>query len=80
MAPIRDRVMKNNEQISSLLTDQEIHNDKLRILEIIYKNRLETKNDGDDKIDKPLTVFDTICNQIADNAAFCRQREQDLQG
>ena len=36
--------------------------------------------DPETGIVRPVTIFDTINNKIADNAAFCRKREQTLQG
>lgn len=77
--PVRDRVMNNNEQISALLSEHEAHKEKIKLLEIIYKNKLDSE-DPESGVVKPITVFDTINNKIADNAIFCREREQALQG
>ena len=75
MGPIKDRVMRNNEDIAKLLQTNERHTDKIRLLEIIYKNHNKAE-DGD----RPKTIFDTINNKIADNAVTCRKNEQTLQG
>lgn len=71
--------MQNNESLATLQTEQERHKEKIGNLEIIYQNR-QSSEDPASGASKPVTIFDTIHNKIADNAAECREREQAIQG
>jgi len=77
MGPVREKVILNNEQIANLLKDYEKHNFKIKQLEIIYYNMQEA-DDPDSGITRPISVFDSINNKIADNAATCRVHDQEL--
>jgi hypothetical protein len=49
---------------------------KIELLEIIYRDHEEAKTNNSKK--SPTTIFDSIKNKIADNAAECRRREHEL--
>ena len=78
VAPLRDKVITNNEQIMNITRDALIQADKLGKLEVVYFNRDES-GDPSSGLSRPKTIFDTINNKIADYASQFKRTEQQLE-
>jgi hypothetical protein len=76
IAPIRERVLNHNEEIAFSQKEMLKQAHKIELLEIIYRDHEEAKSNNSKK--SPTTIFDSIKNKIADNAAECRRREHEL--
>ena len=75
--PLRRRVMVNNEQIAEMTKDSLVHADKIDKLEIVYFNK-EQAMDPATGVARPINIFDTINNRIAEHATTSRENEQAL--
>ena len=69
--PLRRRVIVNNEQIAEITKNSLVHADKIDKLEIVYFNK-EQATDPATGVTRPINIFDTINNRIADNATTSR--------
>ena len=68
IGPLRERVIQNHEDISNMTKDFVRQAHKIDQLEIVYFNR-ENCDSEDSENEKPISIFDTINNKIADNMA-----------
>ena len=75
--PLRKRVIVNNEQIAEMTKDNLVHADKIDKLEIVYFNK-EQAMDPATGVTRPINIFDTINNRIAEHATISRENEQAL--
>lgn len=71
IAPLRERVINNDERIASMTKESLVHADKIDKLEIVYFNK-DQATDPVTGLTRPTNIFDTINNKLADNATISR--------